>query len=489
MRIGIVQFPGTNCARETILAVRRSGMQAVPVLWNEDHALIRSLDAYILAGGFSYEDRSRSGVIAALDPIMAVIRAENERGKPVLGICNGAQILVEAGMVPGPGTTRPPGDAIAIEESGTADSAETIVAPAVALTTNRRIVDGRIIGTGFYNAWVTLRAERCDGAERSDVTERSDTTKRGPSAASHLHDDTPTPVFTAEFIRGELMRVPAAHAEGRFVVPDAILGEMESGGMVAFRYTDEKGHPTPEFPVNPNGSAANIAAITDRTGTVMAMMPHPERTPAGDGVFRSLRRYLESRPEATCSTTAIGTANAFEPAADPLQYVTDPEGLPGYVPEREALTILVKQIITDNTAVSVENALNQRGIPAVVRRYLHWELVPDETLTARERDILMETVHASGELYNPNKERTIASPADVGRDTDRKQPFMLLVRERDDIAGMEAHQALVNWFGCKGLKTIRRGILWTIDPPDAVEAVLATHVLINPIAQEGYRYG
>src|SRR5438552_2166917 len=84
-----------------MLAVKRVGMEPVEFLWNEPKEKLQDLAGYIIVGGFSYEDRSRAGIIAALDPVMEEIKAQSERGKPVLGICNGAQILVEAGLVPG----------------------------------------------------------------------------------------------------------------------------------------------------------------------------------------------------------------------------------------------------------------------------------------------------------------------------------------------------------------------------------------------------
>src|SRR4051812_5292352 len=99
--IGVIQFPGSNCERETSLAVRRAQMEPVEFLWNEPIDKLIACDGYIIVGGFSYEDRSRSGAIAALDPIMQIIRQQSDNGKPVLGICNGAQILVETGLVPG----------------------------------------------------------------------------------------------------------------------------------------------------------------------------------------------------------------------------------------------------------------------------------------------------------------------------------------------------------------------------------------------------
>ena len=76
-------------------------MEPIEFLWNNDYKILEECDGYIIAGGFSYEDRSRAGIIASLDPLMKEIRKQAKKGKPVLGICNGAQILVESGMVPG----------------------------------------------------------------------------------------------------------------------------------------------------------------------------------------------------------------------------------------------------------------------------------------------------------------------------------------------------------------------------------------------------
>lgn len=425
MKIGVIQFPGTNCARETVMAVERAGMEAVLLRWNGDHAELRSLDGYILAGGFSYEDRSRSGVIAAMDPVMEEIARESTRGKPVLGICNGAQILVESGLVPG--------------RAG------------IALTTNKRVVGNRIVGTGFYNAWVTLRAEP-DGPGRD--------------------------IFTAEIPEGELLRVPAAHAEGRFVMSADTLREIESNGLVAFRYCDEAGYADAEFPVNPNGSVANIAALTNYAGNVMAIMPHPERTPRGDGLFRSLRRYLEARS----ADSTIPWPEVSQGQTIPSAPVLDPDRLPVFKPLAGSREIIVKLIITDNAAVSVENALNQRGVTASVRRHVHWEILLDSTLAERDREDLLQRIHAAGELYNDNKEIPVSLFGEGAEDTHTRT---FLVREKDDIEGRRVHQALLEWFGCDGLVEVKRGVLWTIRTQERLRDL---HIVINPTAQEGFHY-
>ncbi|POR02002.1 hypothetical protein AU468_07035 [Alkalispirochaeta sphaeroplastigenens] len=420
MTIGIIQFPGTNCERESRLALERAGLEGRFFRWNQDPALLRDLDGYLLAGGFSYEDRSRSGIIAALDPLMEVIRQESDRGKPVLGICNGAQILVEAGLVPGGGA---PGDP-----------------PLVALTTNRRVARGRVVGTGFYNAWVTLRAETDETA------------------------------FTGAIPRGTCLNVPAAHAEGRFVMSPQVYRELDEGGMIAFRYTDEAGQVQEEFPVNPNGSEGNIAAITNRRGNVMAIMPHPERTPLGDGIFHSLREYLEKG-------SGKGGGSETPPA------VTGPsrDELPRFEPCQGAHELVVRLIITDNAAVSVETALAHRGVAAGITRRVHWELSLDPGLPQSRVQEVLEAIRASGELYNSNKEELVPPPAEKGA-------VSLLVRERDDIHGRRVLEALQNWFGLQEIRSLRRGILWTIDDEQWLEQILASHILLNPVSQVGLLY-
>lgn len=100
MRIGVVVFPGSNCDRDSARALSRAGAH-VMMLWHQDAALPLNLDAVILPGGFSYGDHLRAGAMGAVSPVMDGVRRFAEAGGPVLGICNGFQILLEAGLLPG----------------------------------------------------------------------------------------------------------------------------------------------------------------------------------------------------------------------------------------------------------------------------------------------------------------------------------------------------------------------------------------------------
>ncbi len=241
-QIAYIQFPGSNTETETVAAIERNRMVAVPHFWNEPFEKLKNYDGYIILGGFSYEDRSRAGIIASLEPIMGQLKKEVVMGKPLLGICNGAQILVEAGIVPGN------------KDCGTL----------VGLTENKRIKNNQIIGTGYYNTWCHIQAN-----QKSD-------------SAFIEKDSSP-------------LCVPIAHAEGRFVMDKEMLEIVTEHNLINYKYCTESGEVNDNFPTNPNGSVQNIAALGNVAGNAMAIMPHPERTTngGGDSVFRAMHSFIK----------------------------------------------------------------------------------------------------------------------------------------------------------------------------------------------------
>jgi phosphoribosylformylglycinamidine synthase subunit PurQ / glutaminase len=101
VRSAVIVFPGSNCDRDLAVALREVGGSAPAMVWHREAALPDGLDLIALPGGFSYGDYLRSGAMAARSPVMKAVVAAAERGVPVLGICNGFQILTEAGLLPG----------------------------------------------------------------------------------------------------------------------------------------------------------------------------------------------------------------------------------------------------------------------------------------------------------------------------------------------------------------------------------------------------
>ncbi len=416
MRIAVVQFPGSNCERETMLAVKRANMEPIEFLWNEAPEKLRAMDGYIIVGGFSYEDRSRAGIIAALDPVMQEIKDQCEKGKPILGICNGAQILVETGLVPG------------LENNKLG----------MVLTENKRIAHDKILGTGYYNAWVHMRL--------SDQYQRN--------------------AFTRHLTTRDILHVPVAHGEGRFVMTDALLHEIEHQGLHVFQYCDEQGNIVDHFPINPNGSRRNIAALSNKAGNVMAIMPHPERTLNGDAIFQSMRDVItEGRKEKTV----------------PLYYYPRRPVIPSYQPAEQSVECIVELIITDNHALTVQNTLRQLGIPVTVKRQIHWEI-------QCESQAVLQQIKESGVLYNPRKEIEL-SPAEMKADAS----YAFLVRAREDMLGRQKKQILQDHFAVPGCHSIQHGILWHFSSENGtiaslIDKILQTNIIFNPYAHECYQY-
>ena len=220
----ILRTAGTNCDEETAHAFQLAGASAERVHLNRILENPASLDAYQLLaipGGFSYGDDIAAGRIFAnqiTHHLRDSFRKFIDDGKPIIGICNGFQVLVKTDLLPGPIDGR---------------SGQTVT-----LTHN---ASGR-----FIDRWVHLspRSKKC--------------------------------VWTAELPALEL---PVAHGEGRFVPADeAVRRALWDDDRVALVYTRPDGSsPQGQSPDNPNGSTDDIAAITDSTGLVLGLMPHPER--------------------------------------------------------------------------------------------------------------------------------------------------------------------------------------------------------------------
>lgn len=204
-KVAVVQFPGSNCDYDA-LEVLQKIEKKTDLVWHNDLKK-DEYDAYVLPGGFSYGDYLRAGAIAATSPSLTIIREAIDRNKPVLGICNGFQILVEAGLLPG------------------------------AVLRNS--------GLRFVCTWTRLRIE----------------TTRTP--------------FTRHSEKGQTLRVPIAHGEGRYYLDRDEIQKLERKEQIVLRYVNEQNEQTEDS--NPNGSVNNIAGICNEAGNVMGLMPHPER--------------------------------------------------------------------------------------------------------------------------------------------------------------------------------------------------------------------
>ena len=416
-KIAVVQFPGSNCEDESVFALKRAGIPCEEFLWNGPSEKLRSYAGYFIVGGFSYEDRSRAGVIASLDSVMRVIAEESKSGKVVLGICNGAQVLVETGLVPGYSTGH----------------VGMVLAP------NKMEAEGKIVGVGYYNDYCFLKTGLPKGSN----------------------------AFNRKLGENDLIHIPFAHAEGRFMFEDGLADRMEAKGMLAFRYADEAGNLVSDYPVNPNGSERNVAAVVNATGNVMAMMPHPERVEAGDRIFQSIGEYVATWDQANFEPVAIE-----EPERKPEE-----NGIPTTKLGTEATQLPVKLIITDNTARSVEDALEHKGFDVEVERWVLWSIDSNSPINQSKR----QDIIASGELLNTNKEWIDEVESLTAKD---ENEICLLVNSPVNPIATLKLQTLTKRFGMSYLKNIRYRTVWKIRSKQGKidwEKMVKTHIFHNPV--------
>ena len=249
---------GLNCEEETLHAFNTNGIEGNIIHINDLTKNPETLNHYqILAipGGFSYGDDTGSGNAYAQKirlSLMDHLQAFLERDTLMIGICNGCQILVNLGLVPG----------------------EREVA--VTYNENNR----------YQCRWVNI--------------------------ASNSNNTSP-------WLQGiDQMYIPVAHGEGRFMMSDDTLAKLQANNQVAFTYVKEDGSPANgEFPHNPNGTIADIAAITSADGKILAIMPHPER-----GMFTWQRNdydYLKDQAQRN-GTPLPETADGMQIFANAAEY-------------------------------------------------------------------------------------------------------------------------------------------------------------------------
>jgi phosphoribosylformylglycinamidine synthase len=229
MRFAVVQFGGSNCDLDAAHVLSHVCGVDTDLRWYKE-GLVRKYDAVVIPGGFSYGDYLRAGAIAARTPIMAEIVRHAKTGGLVLGICNGAQIAAESGLVP---------------------------------------------GTFTLNAYPKFLCR-----------------------PTHLRVENSETPFTSLYREGEVIRLPIAHKEGRFMADAEVLAALNRERRVIFRFSDPEGRVTEE--ANPNGSAENITGVLGEGRNFLAMMPHPERSSEevlgsddGKRIFLSMIRHIE----------------------------------------------------------------------------------------------------------------------------------------------------------------------------------------------------
>jgi phosphoribosylformylglycinamidine synthase subunit PurQ / glutaminase len=264
IRVCVMRVGGTNCDAETKRAFEELGAKAEVLHFNEavKRHNLQDYNALVFPGGFSYGDYVRAGVIWATGTMTKFrkdLKLFVEEERPILGICNGFQVLVEAGLLPA--------------FDGISEY------PKATLATN--------IPIGYNCRWVYLK-----------------------------HENSGNCIFTENIPKDKVLHIPVAHGEGRFQFAKEnetkYLQKLMDNDQLVFRYCTKDGKSANgEYPVNPNGAFYDIAGICNPAGTVFGLMPHPERAfygwqlsnwtktetapTYGDGkqIFESMIEYLK----------------------------------------------------------------------------------------------------------------------------------------------------------------------------------------------------
>ncbi|MBW3582968.1 MAG: phosphoribosylformylglycinamidine synthase subunit PurQ [Euryarchaeota archaeon] len=239
MRVGVCIIEGSNSEDETAAAFRSLGTNAEVVhlkqllhqdVPQDEERTLDDYDVFVIGGGFSGGDYIRAGAIFAnrirsslFDDLKGFVKS----GKPVLGVCNGFQVLVELGMLPD------------LDSQGLSERPEAVL--------------------------------HLNDSDRYECR---------PTRLKHVNRGTSK--ITAHIPLGEVRIVPSAHGEGRLLLhpsdPDKTVKTLADNDQIVFTYTDENGNDEVPYPYNPNGAPGGIAGITNRDGNVLGMMPHPERS-------------------------------------------------------------------------------------------------------------------------------------------------------------------------------------------------------------------
>ena len=263
----------------------------------------------------------------------------------------------------------------------------------------------------------------------------------------------------------EIIKIPPAPGEGRFVMPSSLLENIISNEQDVYQYCDENGNTLDEFPINPNGSVHNLAAVCNSKGNIMAMMPHPERTENGDLIFSSMKEFIEMNNPVT---------------QHQLKHNQKKVELKDYTIDSSYTQWIINLVITDNEASSVQKALNQLGYDITLTRQTYWEM----KINGNKNEVLNK-IKDSGELFNSNKEF-------IGQLDSNDNTISILVHQKEDMHGRLKHESLIDKFQIQGLEKLKRGVVWNLSVKrgnidTVINEILKTNILFNPLSYECHR--
>lgn len=238
-KLGVIQFPGTNCDRDIFFFGQELGFKP-EYLWHQNLFSTDEFEMIIIPGGFSFGDYLRTGALAARAKVMKSVTEFALKGGPVLGICNGFQILCEAGLLPG----------VLVKNQ------ESILTNTNKLNTNQNSISN--LNT---NSNQNVNSSQ---NEMPEIVNKSFTDKW--VSLNRVHSN--SFFYSKQNNLNSQIRLPIAHGEGCYYLPQDQIQQLEDQQQVWFRYAKSE---------NPNGSIHDIAGVMNKNHNVAGLMPHPER--------------------------------------------------------------------------------------------------------------------------------------------------------------------------------------------------------------------
>jgi phosphoribosylformylglycinamidine synthase len=420
-RVGVLPISHAEAVSEIMDAIAYTGMEPKALQWDEATvAELSALDAYVIIGDDTVDSTACESLVAVLHPLVLELKQQTQQGKPLLGIAQGANLLINSGLVPG----------LESEKVG------------MAIVT--------VCGD------VEMRAGQ--------------STESLIPACMRLTPQYQRNAFTRYLTPKDILTLSFSQQSRSFVVSKALYAELQEQGQLLFQYCDTNGNHHLDQPFSQSDSVLDlvpqVAAVSNKAGNVLAVIPSVEMATSGEVIFSSMREYIE---------------NNLYRAVPPLHYYPRRSVLQRYQQPLGARVCLVELLSENEKLKQLQNVMQQHGIAAEVRCYLHWEM---QGVSEAEWLKLLK----SGLLGRPDKENVKeALMAD-------QNTGAILVRQKLEQYDHLKFGTLKPSVSLPDKTELRQGLVWefefqpSVDVTRMLEKIFILQVIAQPVVHTCLRY-